>query len=90
MRAGDGAGAVLAIGAAPRIPQPIGRIQPRRVLTLDAVAALSGYVLAPPGRSPLAFSVLVNGIPGKVGAARPGMDRVVEAAAQELWRGVAP
>jgi D-alanyl-D-alanine carboxypeptidase/D-alanyl-D-alanine-endopeptidase (penicillin-binding protein 4) len=58
--------------------------------TLDAVAALSGYVLAPPGRSPLAFSVLVNGIPGKVGAARPSMDRIVEAAAEELWKGVAP
>jgi serine-type D-Ala-D-Ala carboxypeptidase/endopeptidase (penicillin-binding protein 4) len=58
--------------------------------TLDAVAALSGYVLAPPGRSPLAFAVLVNGIPGKVSAARPSMDRIVEAAAQEVWKGVAP
>jgi D-alanyl-D-alanine carboxypeptidase/D-alanyl-D-alanine-endopeptidase (penicillin-binding protein 4) len=58
--------------------------------TLDAVAALSGYILAPPGRSSLAFSVLVNGIPGKVAAVRPGMDRIVEAAAQELWKGVAP
>ena len=58
--------------------------------TLDAVAALSGYILAPPGRSPLAFAVLVNGIPGKVSAARPSMDRIVEAAAQEVWKGVAP
>ncbi len=55
--------------------------------TLDAVAALSGYVLPPPGRAPIAFSVLVNGIPGKVGAARASMDDVVKAIATELWKG---
>ena len=55
--------------------------------TLDAVAALSGYVLAPPGRAPLAFSVVVNGIPGKVSAARGSMDDVVKAIATELWKG---
>ena len=55
--------------------------------TLDAVAALSGYVVGPPGRGALAFSILVNGISGKVGAARGSMDRVVEAAVQELWKG---
>jgi D-alanyl-D-alanine carboxypeptidase/D-alanyl-D-alanine-endopeptidase (penicillin-binding protein 4) len=55
--------------------------------TLDAVAALSGYVLAPEGRPPLAFSVLLNGISGKVAAARPLMDAVVIAAANELWKG---
>jgi len=53
--------------------------------TLDGVAALSGFVLAPAGRSPVAFSILVNGIPGKVNDARRGMDRVVEALARELW-----
>jgi D-alanyl-D-alanine carboxypeptidase/D-alanyl-D-alanine-endopeptidase (penicillin-binding protein 4) len=58
--------------------------------TLDAVAALSGYVLAPPGRSPVVFSVLVNGISGKVTAARASMDRVVEALAAEVWKGAAP
>ena len=58
--------------------------------TLDAVAALSGYVLAPPGRGPVAFSVLVNGIPGKVSAARQSMDRVVEAIALEVWKGALP
>lgn len=55
--------------------------------TLDAVAALSGYVLGPPGRAPLCFSVLVNGISGKVGPARPLMDEVVMAAANALWKG---
>jgi D-alanyl-D-alanine carboxypeptidase/D-alanyl-D-alanine-endopeptidase (penicillin-binding protein 4) len=55
--------------------------------TLDAVAALSGYVLPPPGRAPLAFSILVNGISGRTGAARALMDRVVEAAAAEVWKG---
>jgi D-alanyl-D-alanine carboxypeptidase/D-alanyl-D-alanine-endopeptidase (penicillin-binding protein 4) len=55
--------------------------------TLDAVAALSGYVLAPPGRAPLAFSLLVNGIPGKVSLARGSMDDVVKAVATELWKG---
>ncbi|APR82934.1 D-alanyl-D-alanine carboxypeptidase [Minicystis rosea] len=55
--------------------------------TLDAVAALSGYVVGPPGRGTLAFSILVNGISGKVNQARPAMDKVVEAAARELWKG---
>ena len=58
--------------------------------TLDAVAALSGYVLAPPGKAPVAFSVLVNGIPGKVPSVRPDMDRVVDAIAREVWKGVEP
>ena len=54
--------------------------------TLDAVAALSGYVLRRPGRAPVAFAILVNGIPGKVGAARRGIDSMVEAAAPRLWK----
>jgi D-alanyl-D-alanine carboxypeptidase/D-alanyl-D-alanine-endopeptidase (penicillin-binding protein 4) len=58
--------------------------------TLDAVAALSGYVLAPPGRAPVAFSVFVNGISGKVSAARTSMDRIVDAVAREVWKGVSP
>src|SRR5262249_14398024 len=57
--------------------------------TRDAVAALSGYVLPPPGRSAVAFSILVNGIPGKVNAARASMDRVVDALAREVWKGAA-
>ncbi len=53
--------------------------------TLNSVAALSGYVLAPPGRSAVAFSILVTEIPGKVSGARPLIDKVVEAAAKEIW-----
>jgi len=55
--------------------------------TLEAVATLSGYILAPPGRAPLAFSIMINGISGKVSAARKSLDKVVEACADELWRG---
>jgi serine-type D-Ala-D-Ala carboxypeptidase/endopeptidase (penicillin-binding protein 4) len=54
--------------------------------TLDAVAALSGYVLAPPGKAPVAFCVLVNGIPGKVPAVRPAMDRIVDSIARQVWK----
>jgi D-alanyl-D-alanine carboxypeptidase/D-alanyl-D-alanine-endopeptidase (penicillin-binding protein 4) len=57
--------------------------------TLDAVAALSGYVLPPAGREGVAFSVLVNGISGKVNAARGSMDKVVDAVAREVWKGTA-
>jgi D-alanyl-D-alanine carboxypeptidase/D-alanyl-D-alanine-endopeptidase (penicillin-binding protein 4) len=53
--------------------------------TLDAVAALSGYVLAPAGGAPIAFSIYVNGISGKVGEARQSIDRIVDAIASELW-----
>lgn len=53
--------------------------------TLNAVFALSGYVLSPPGRSPLAFALFVNGAPGKAGAARVAMDKVVDAAARAAW-----
>ncbi|MGH7280077.1 MAG: D-alanyl-D-alanine carboxypeptidase/D-alanyl-D-alanine endopeptidase [Polyangiaceae bacterium] len=58
-------------------------LRSRRVLraktgTLDDVAALSGYVSTGPGKSPVAFSILVNHAQGKVGEARPAMDRVVD------------
>jgi len=55
--------------------------------TLDAVAALSGYVAGPPGRGAVAFAVMVNGISGKVPLARPSMDRVVDSIAREVWKG---
>ena len=38
--------------------------------TLAAVTALSGYVLAPPGRHTVAFSILINGVRGRVGRGR--------------------
>jgi hypothetical protein len=37
----------------------------------------------------VAFSVLVNGISGKVGAARGSMDEVVKAIAAERWKDAA-
>jgi D-alanyl-D-alanine carboxypeptidase/D-alanyl-D-alanine-endopeptidase (penicillin-binding protein 4) len=57
--------------------------------TLDAVAALSGYVIGPSGRGSVAFAIFVNVIPGKVNAARASMDKVVDAAAHEVWKGAA-
>lgn len=53
--------------------------------TLDAVAALSGYVLAPDGGAPVAFAIYVNGISGKVSGARQSIDKVVDVIALELW-----
>ena len=53
--------------------------------TLEAVSALSGYVLAPPGKSPVAFSLIVNNIPAKVTAARPAMDAVIDTLARTVW-----
>lgn len=55
--------------------------------TLNAVAALSGYVVGPSQRRGVAFSIFVNGISGKVRLARAAMDKVVEAAAREVWSG---
>lgn len=57
--------------------------------TLNAAFALSGYVLGPPGKPTVAFSLLVNGAKGKAGPARAGMDKVVDAIARSLW-GAAP
>ncbi|MBK8251438.1 MAG: D-alanyl-D-alanine carboxypeptidase/D-alanyl-D-alanine-endopeptidase [Polyangiaceae bacterium] len=54
--------------------------------TLNAVFALSGYVLAPPGKPTVAFSLYINNAKGKAGQARAGIDRVVEAIAKSLWR----
>ncbi|MEY2932933.1 MAG: hypothetical protein RL033_3682, partial [Pseudomonadota bacterium] len=49
--------------------------------TLSAAVGLSGYVLAPSG-SPIAFSILVNGLDGQASAVRERIDRVVEAVAE--------
>jgi D-alanyl-D-alanine carboxypeptidase/D-alanyl-D-alanine-endopeptidase (penicillin-binding protein 4) len=54
--------------------------------TLEATVALSGYVLAPPGRSPIAFSIIVNDVAGKVSGARAAVDTCTEAIARHLWR----
>ncbi len=54
--------------------------------TLARAHALSGFVLAPKGRSPVAFSILINGIAGKASEQRRRIDRVVEELAREVWK----
>lgn len=61
------------------------RIVRAKTGTLESVASLSGYVLGPPGKGPIAFAMLVNGVPGKVSGARQAMDKVVEAIVQHHW-----
>lgn len=55
--------------------------------TLDAVSALSGYVLPPAGRSPIVFAIYVNKVSGKVGEVKKPMDKLIDAIASELWKG---
>jgi D-alanyl-D-alanine carboxypeptidase/D-alanyl-D-alanine-endopeptidase (penicillin-binding protein 4) len=55
--------------------------------TLDDVIALSGYVLGPPGKEPIAFSILFNKVAGKASRARIDADRVVRAIVREQWGG---
>ncbi len=52
--------------------------------TLRDVVALSGYVMDPERARPVAFSMLLNGIPGRAAAGRQKIDRVVELVANEL------
>ncbi len=47
--------------------------------TLDDVIALSGYVLADEGRSPIAFSIVFNRVHGKGATARAAADALVGA-----------
>ena len=53
--------------------------------TLDDAIALSGYVLGPPGKEPIAFSILFNKIPGHAAHARGDADRLVRAIIREQW-----
>jgi D-alanyl-D-alanine carboxypeptidase/D-alanyl-D-alanine-endopeptidase (penicillin-binding protein 4) len=55
--------------------------------TLESAAALSGYVLGPPGKGPIAFSIVVNAVAGKVSGTRVAIDKCVEAVVKHLWRG---
>ncbi|WP_437645701.1 D-alanyl-D-alanine carboxypeptidase/D-alanyl-D-alanine endopeptidase [Sorangium sp. So ce362] len=55
--------------------------------TLASVVALSGYVLPPPGRSPIAFAVLAADVPGNIEPVRRAIDDFVGALADELWKG---
>lgn len=54
--------------------------------TLRDVIALSGYVMGPGGRPPVAFSLVVVGVPAEPGEARRRSDRVVEEIAAALWQ----
>ena len=62
------------------------RIVRAKTGTLDDVVALSGYVLSPPARSPVAFSFIVDGVAGRHTEARERVDRCVEAIAALLWK----
>ncbi|MEO6418447.1 MAG: D-alanyl-D-alanine carboxypeptidase/D-alanyl-D-alanine-endopeptidase, partial [Polyangiaceae bacterium] len=53
--------------------------------TLDDAIALSGYVLGPPGKGPIAFSILFNHVSGKASAARIAADGLVEHIAKRQW-----
>jgi D-alanyl-D-alanine carboxypeptidase/D-alanyl-D-alanine-endopeptidase (penicillin-binding protein 4) len=53
--------------------------------TLDDAIALSGYVLGPAGKGPIAFSIVFNKVAGKASAARIAADKLVEAIVRELW-----
>ncbi len=53
--------------------------------TLDDAIALSGYVRPPPGRSPIAFSILFNKIPGHAAGARGAADRLVRAIIRDVY-----
>ena len=52
--------------------------------TLEDCAALSGYVLGPPGKGPIAFSILINHT--QVSNARAAMDRLVDKIADRQWK----
>jgi serine-type D-Ala-D-Ala carboxypeptidase/endopeptidase (penicillin-binding protein 4) len=54
--------------------------------TLDDAIALSGYVLAPSGKSPIAFSILFNHVSGHAASARMAADKLVELVHERLWR----
>ena len=54
--------------------------------TLARVIALSGILLAPPGHSPIAFSVIVDGVPGRHAQTRKRVDRAVERAFDALGK----
>jgi D-alanyl-D-alanine carboxypeptidase/D-alanyl-D-alanine-endopeptidase (penicillin-binding protein 4) len=54
--------------------------------TLDDSIALSGYVLGPPGKGAVAYSILFNKVSGRGGAARSAADKLVELVHDRQWR----
>jgi D-alanyl-D-alanine carboxypeptidase/D-alanyl-D-alanine-endopeptidase (penicillin-binding protein 4) len=53
--------------------------------TLKDVISLAGYVMPPPGRSPVAFAIVFNDVEGKAAGARAAADKLVELVARRLW-----
>jgi serine-type D-Ala-D-Ala carboxypeptidase/endopeptidase (penicillin-binding protein 4) len=54
--------------------------------TLESIVALSGYVLGPPAKAPVAFSIIVNEVAGKVFGARAAIDLCVDAIVRWQWQ----
>ena len=54
--------------------------------TLDDTIALSGYVLSPNGKGPIAFSLLFNHVAGHQDSAGNATDELVELIARRLNR----
>jgi serine-type D-Ala-D-Ala carboxypeptidase/endopeptidase (penicillin-binding protein 4) len=65
---------------------PAARIVRAKTGTLADAIGLSGYILGPEAGHAIAFSVLANGVRGKVGAARNMADEVARACAAHLWK----
>lgn len=64
---------------------PVARVIRAKTGTLDDVISLSGYVLPPPGRSAVAFSVIANHANGRQGNARTLSDTVALEIARALY-----
>jgi serine-type D-Ala-D-Ala carboxypeptidase/endopeptidase (penicillin-binding protein 4) len=62
------------------------RILRAKTGTLEATSALSGYVLGPPGKPPIAFAIVVNDIAGKVAGTRVAVDKLIDAIVKHAWR----
>jgi D-alanyl-D-alanine carboxypeptidase/D-alanyl-D-alanine-endopeptidase (penicillin-binding protein 4) len=58
--------------------------------TLEGTVSLSGYVLGPPGKAPIAFSILMNDVEGHVADARGAIDKFVARLAQAQATGKSP
>lgn len=54
--------------------------------TLDSAIALSGYVLAPHGKSTIAFAILFNKVSGHASEARIAADKLVDKIYDRLWK----
>jgi len=54
--------------------------------TLDTAIALSGFASRPDGSSPVAFSLIVSGLPGKHAEVRKRIDEIVSSVARTLAR----